>query len=90
MDSQTFLSPWPGVLLEMKDFIDLWFLAMGGKRQATAMRIFISRELVSKAELQPHVREFKAHIARIPDCLIELKATAQAAHRIEIDYDFRR
>jgi len=86
MDSQTFLSPWPGVLLEMKDFIDLWFLAMGGKRQATAMRIFISKELVTKADLQPHVRNFKASIASIPDCQVELKATEQAAHRIEIDY----
>jgi hypothetical protein len=86
VDSQTFLSPWPGVLLEMKDFIDLWFLAMGGKRQATAVRIFISKALVAKSELQPHVREFKASIARIPDCQLELKATEQAAHRIEIDY----
>lgn len=85
-DSQTFLSPWPGVLLEMKDFIDLWFLAMGGKRQATAVRIFISKSLVAKAELQPHVREFKASIAPIPDCQVALKATEQAAHRIEIDY----
>ena len=86
MDSQTFLSPWPGVLLEMKDFIDLWFLAMGGKRQATAVRIFISKALVTKAELQPHVREFKASIAGIPGCQVELKPTEQSAHRIEIDY----
>jgi len=86
MDSQTFLSPWPGVLLEMKDFIDLWFLAAGGKRRATAVRIFISKALVTKAELQPHVREFKASIASVPDCQVELKATEQAAHRIEIDY----
>jgi ribosomal protein S9 len=84
-DVETFLAPWPGVLTEMKDFVDLWFLALGGKRQAEAVRVFISRALVAQAQLQPHAREFKAAIARIP-CRIELKATGQPAHRIEIDY----
>jgi hypothetical protein len=85
-DSETFLAPWPGVLLEMKDFVDLWFLARGRKRQAEAIRIFVSKALVSRADLQPHVREFRASLSRIPNCRIELKATEQAAHRIEIDY----
>ena len=85
-DVEMFLAPWPGVLVEMKDFVDLWFLAMGGKRQAAAVRIFISKMLVSQAQLQPHVREFRASIARIPNCRIELKGTAQAAHKIEIEY----
>ena len=83
---EIFLAPWPGVLLEMKDFVDLWFLAMGKKRQAATLRIFISKTLVSQAKLQPHVREFRASIARIPNCRIELKATDQAAHKIEIEY----
>ncbi len=85
-DIETFLAPWPGVLVEMKDFVDLWFLAMGKKRQAATVRIFISRTLVSQVKLQPHVREFRASIARIPNCRIELKGTAQAAHKIEIEY----
>ena len=85
-DIETFLAPWPGVLVEMKDFVDLWFLAMGKKRQATAVRIFISKSLVATANLQPHVRQFKASLARIPNCRIELKGTAQAAHKVEIDY----
>ena len=83
---ETFQAPWPGVLVEMKDFVDLWFLARGGKRQADAVRIFISKALVSQTRLQPHVREFRASIARIPECRIELKGTEQAAHRIEIEY----
>jgi hypothetical protein len=85
MDVETFLAPWPAVLTQMKDFVDLWFLALGRKRQAQAVRVFISRTLVSQAQLQPHAREFKASIARIP-CRIELKATGEPAHRIEIDY----
>ena len=85
-ESETFLSPWPGVLVEMKDFVDLWFLAVGKQRQATTLRIFISRTLVSQAQLQPHVREFRASLSRIPNCRIELKGTEQAAHKIEIEY----
>jgi hypothetical protein len=85
-DTETFLTPWPGVLVEMKDFVDLWFLSMGGKRQAATVRIFISKTLVSQAKLQPYVREFRASISRIPNCRIELKATEQAAHKIEIEY----
>ena len=51
------------------------------------MKIFISKALVSQARLQPHAREFKASISRIPNCRIELKATEQAAHKIEIEYN---
>ncbi len=85
-DMETFLAPWPAVLVEMKDFVDLWFLAMGKKRQATTVRIFISKVLVPQASLQPHVREFRASLARIPNCRIELKGTEQTAHKIEIEY----
>lgn len=85
-DVETFHAPWPAVLVEMKDFIDLWFLATGSKRQATAVRIYVSKTLVPQSNLQPHVREFRASIARIPNCRIELKGTEQAAHKIEIDY----
>jgi hypothetical protein len=83
---ETFLAPWPGVLVEMKDFIDLWFLVTGERRQAATVRIFISKSLVPQAKLQPHVREFRASISRIPNCRIELKGTEQAAHKIEIEY----
>ena len=84
---ETFLAPWPGVLVEMKDFVDLWFLARGSRPQPATVEIFISKALVSQARLQPHAREFKASISRIPNCRIELKATEQAAHKIEIEYN---
>lgn len=85
-DVETFVAPWPAVLVEMKDFVDVWFLAMGNKRHAATVRVFISKTLVSQAKLQPHVREFRASISRIPNCRIELKGTEQAAHKIEIEY----
>ena len=84
-DTETFAQSWPAVLREMKDYIDLWFLARSGERQAAALRIFISKALVAQAGLQPHAREFKAALARAP-CPVELKGTEEPAHRIEIDY----
>src|SRR4051794_21291252 len=83
---ELFQGAWPGVLVEMKNFVDLWFLAARTNRRAQTVRIFISRTLVSAHELQPHARMFKASVAAIP-CPIALKATGDSAHRIEIDYE---
>ena len=83
---ETFRAPWPGVLVEMKDFLDLWFLARGRREHPATLRIFISKTLVAQAQLQPHVRDFRNSIARIPNCRVELKATGEAAHKIEIEY----
>lgn len=84
--AETFRSPWPEVLVEMKDYLDLSFLALGKKRRATTVRIFISKSLVKRLQLQPHVREFRASLARIPNCRIEIKGTEEAVHKIEIEY----
>jgi hypothetical protein len=86
LDVETFRSPWPGVLAEMKDYLDLWFLAGGARREATALRIFISKTLVPQSRLQPHVRDWRASLATIRNCRIELKGTEQTEHRIEIEY----
>jgi len=83
---ETFRAPWPAVLVEMKDFVDLWFLARGRREHPATLRIFISKTLVSQAQLQPHVREFRKSISGIPNCRVELKATGEAAHKIEIEY----
>jgi len=83
---ETFRSPWPEVLLEMKDYLDLFFLALGKKRQTATVTIFISKTLVTRMQLQPYVQEFRASIARIPDCRIEFKGTQEPAHKIEIEY----
>ena len=82
---ETFRSPWPQVLVEMKDYVDLFFLSRSNKRQPATVRIFISKTLVARSELQPHVQGFKASISRIPDCRVELKGTEEAAHKIEIE-----
>jgi hypothetical protein len=83
---ETFRAPWPAVLVQMKDFVDLWFLAQGRRERPATLRVFISKTLVSPAQLQPHVREFRKSIARIPNCRVEFKGTEQAVHKIEIEY----
>jgi len=83
---ETFISPWPHVLVEMKDYLDLTFVAASGKRRAATVTIFISKTLVPRTQLQPHVHEFRASMARIPNCRIEFKGTEDAAHKIEIEY----
>lgn len=85
-ERERFAAPWPEVLVEMKDFVDLWFLAMGKKHQATAVRVFISKPLVAQTKLQPHMQAFKASLASIPGCRLEIKGTEEPAHRIEIEY----
>jgi hypothetical protein len=86
---ETFRAPWPAVLVEMKDFVDLWFLAQGRRERPATLRVFISKTLVSQSQLQPHVREFRKSIAGIPNCRVELKATDQAVHKIEIEFKER-
>ena len=83
---ETFRAPWPAVLVQMKDFVNLWLLARGKRERAAVLRVFISKALVSQAQLQPHVREFRKSIAWIPNCRVELKATGEPAHKIEIEY----
>lgn len=85
-ETERFAAPWPEVLVEMKDFVDLWFLAMGRKRQATAVRVFVSKPLVAQSKLQPYMQAFKASLANIPGCRLEIKGTDESAHRIEIEY----
>lgn len=81
--TESFAAPWPGVLVEMKDFVDLWFLSR--QRGPSTVKVYISRELVPLSRLQPHVREFKAQLAGIPGCRIEFRGVDAPEHRIEIE-----
>ena len=86
LDAETFAAAWPGVLAEMKEFVDLWFLAGGTRREATAVRVFISKLLVPQSRLQPHVREFRAASSVLFSSTRQWGMRASAAHRIEIEY----
>jgi hypothetical protein len=83
---ETFSGPWPDVLADMKEFVELSFLAAGTKRRAANIRVLIARPLVPPTRLQPHVARFRQAISDMPGCRIELKSTDQTVHTIEIEY----
>ena len=81
-----FSGPWPEVLGDMKEFVELSFLAAGTQRRAANIRVLIARPLVPPMRLQPHVARFRRTLSEMPGCRIELKSTAQTMHTIEIEY----
>jgi hypothetical protein len=83
---EAFSGPWPDVLSDMKEFVELSFLAAGRKRRAANIRVLIARELVPSSYLQPHIARFKQALSGMPSCRIELKSTDQPMHTIEIEY----
>ena len=83
---ETFSGGWPDVLLDMKEFVDLSFLAAGTKRRAASIRVLIARPLVPQTHLQPHIARFRHALSAMPGCRIELHSTDESAHRIEIEY----
>ena len=83
---ETFSGTWPDVLVDMKEFVDLSFLAAGRTRRATSIRVLIARQLVPQSHLQPHIARFRQAISAMPNCEIELRSTDLALHQIEIEY----
>ena len=83
---EAFSGPWPDVLIDMKEFVELSFLAAGTKRRAANIQVLIARQLVPPSCLQPHIARFKQAISGMPSCRIELKGTDQPVHTIEIEY----
>ena len=83
---ETFSGPWPEVLVDMQEFVELSFMAAGTKKRAASVRVFIARALVPQSSLQPHIARFRQTLSALPGCQIELKGSDQSAHRIEIQY----
>ena len=83
---ETFSGAWPDVLVEMKEFVDLSFLAAGTQRRSADIRILIARRLAPQAHLQPHIARFRQALSRMPSCHVELNSTDEGAHKIEIEY----
>ena len=83
---ETFSGPWPDVLLDMQEFVELSFMANGSKPRGANIRVLIARQLVPQSSLQPHIARFRQAISGMPGCRIELKGTEQAMHTIEIEY----
>lgn len=83
---QRFSGPWPDVLLDMQEFVELSFTAAGSTARGASIRVLIARQLVPQSSLQPHIARFRQAISGMPGCRIELKGTEQAMHTVEIEY----
>lgn len=88
--SRDFDAPWPVVLAEMKDFVDLVRLhATGRSYRRMTVRVRLSqtalaRQGIPEAGLQPWFGEFRALMAALRDCQFEPIATEEPTHKINI------
>jgi hypothetical protein len=86
--SREFAAPWPAVLVEMKDFIDLARLSTGGAYPAMAVTISIAKsvppEELARLPSSPF-GQFRAILEALPRCRVEYAAIDRPAHRVDID-----
>jgi hypothetical protein len=84
-----FDAPWPAVLVEIKDFIDLARLSTGGAYQAMAVKVELAKSLVSAESLAARPAspfgQFRAILASLPRCQLDYAATERSAHRVHIE-----
>jgi hypothetical protein len=83
-----FAAPWPAVLVEMKDFVDLARLAAGGAYSAMRVSVAIAKtvpaEALDSSPLSPF-GQFRAILAALPRCRVEYTAAEHPAHRVDIE-----
>lgn len=83
-----FAAPWPAVLVEMKDFIDLARLSTGGAYESMAVKIGVAKsvpaELLDPSPASPF-GQFRAILSAFPRCRVEYAAVEPPAHRVHIE-----
>ncbi len=86
--SREFAAPWPAVLVEMKDFVDLARLATGGAYTAMAVKVNIAKTVPAEW-LAPSAHspfgQFRALLDALPRCRVGYAAVELPAHRIDIE-----
>lgn len=78
-EQRQFASPWPHVLVEMKDFIQLALLAAGSWSSAI-VEVRIAKEMLKQAPLQPHFAEFLGALSGNKNCQVRAKASPDSHH----------
>jgi hypothetical protein len=86
--SRDFASPWPLVLAEMKDFVDLARLATGGDYREMAVKVAVSRKVPAErlypSPSSPFGR-FRAALEALPRCEVAYTAADRPAHRVIVE-----
>lgn len=89
--NRQFASPWPAVLVEMKDFVGLARLALGGGYRQIRVRVSISRSVPVESLASPPVEQFRLWLESIPRCQRPaggfFAIHDQPLHRIDIEIE---
>ncbi len=89
--NREFASPWPAVLVEMRDFVELARLATGGDYRQLRVSVKISKTVPLASLTSPPVGQFRQWLEGIPRCPKPQQgffAThGQPFHRIDIEIE---
>ncbi|MBL6986266.1 MAG: hypothetical protein ISR72_04320 [Methylobacter sp.] len=80
-----FATPWPAVLVEMRDFIDMARLFHVGRYKALAVRVVISKSVPAECLNQSAFQAFRTAIIATPGIKAEFAAAEHPAHRVDIE-----
>ncbi len=86
--NRQFASPWPAVLVEMKDFVELARLAVGGGYRQMEVNVKISKSVPVESLTSQPVGQFRQWLETIPRCQRPARGFfsthSQLFHRIDI------
>ena len=82
--NRNFSSPWPGVLEEILDYVQLQ-LMLAGRWDSVEIQVLISRKMVTAEKLKPHIDVFRATLAATARSKVLLQATDEPTHRTDLN-----
>jgi hypothetical protein len=89
--NRQFASPWPAVLVEMKDFVELARLTVGGGYRQMRVSVLISRTVPLESLTSQPVEQFRQWLESVPRCQKPdrgfFATHGQPFHRIDIEIE---
>ena len=89
--NRQFASPWPAVLAEMKDFVELGRLFAGGGYRQMRVSVKIAQSVPVESLRSEPVEQFRQWLEAIPRCPRPTQGFftthAQAFHRIDLEIE---
>jgi hypothetical protein len=89
--NRQFASPWPAVLVEMKDFVELARLSVGGGYRQMRVSVLVSRTVPVESLASLPVEQFRQWLEAIPRCEKPERgffaSHGQSTHRIDIEIE---
>lgn len=80
-----FAAPWPALLAEMLDYVNLTRLVLGGDYQELGVTVEISRRLPAERLGSAEWQRFRAALENLPGCVASFELAGPAApHRVLI------